>query len=62
MREPENTKFTERLHVPMPRCLADATGRAAAARLQDKSEYARQAILNQLEHDGVVVELNEVAA
>ena len=43
----------ETIHIRMPEQLVDALTSAAARRMQSKSEYARQALLDQLRRDGI---------
>jgi hypothetical protein len=60
MRKPDETKYTRRLNVPVPPPLADAVASAAHQRMTDKSEYVRQALINQLMFDGVALRYVEV--
>jgi hypothetical protein len=55
MRKPEDAKYSRRLNVPVPPPLAEAIASAAYARMTDKSEYVRQALINQLMVDGVAL-------
>jgi len=45
--------MNETIHIRMPEPLVDAITSAAARRFQSVSEYARQALLDRLRHEGV---------
>jgi hypothetical protein len=54
--------MTETLNIRVPDRLVDALARAAADRLQSRSEYVRQAVLDRLRRDGVDPVREEQAA
>ena len=57
-----SSRMTETLNVRVPMRLADALERAAADKLQTRSEYVRQAVLDRLRRDGVEPNAQEARA
>jgi Arc/MetJ-type ribon-helix-helix transcriptional regulator len=47
--------MSETLNIRVPELLVDAIARAAAGRMQSKSEFVRQALLDRLQRDGIDV-------